>query len=64
MYMYYLSLQATLQAGPGISKTDRARSRRGRILRSWVCFDAPSHIPHVFVARVVNKNIMLTVYVD
>ena len=23
--------------------------------RSGVCFDAPSHIPYVFVARVVNK---------
>ena len=31
------------------------RSRRGRIFRSGVCFDAPSHIPYVFVARVVNK---------
>ena len=28
---------------------------RGRIFRSWVCFDAPSHIPYVFVARAVNK---------
>ena len=33
----------------------RARSRRGRIFRSGVCFDAPSHIPYLFVARVVNK---------
>ena len=32
-----------------------ARSRRGRIFRSGVCFDAPSNIPYVFVARVVNK---------
>ena len=32
-----------------------ARSRRGRIFRSGVCFDAPSHISYVFVARVVNK---------
>ena len=31
------------------------RSRRGRIFRSGFCFDAPSHIPFVFVARVVNK---------
>ena len=31
------------------------RSRRGRIFRSRVCFDAPSHIPYLFVARVVNK---------
>ena len=30
-------------------------SRGGRIFRSRVCFDAPSHIPYVFVARVVNK---------
>ena len=28
---------------------------RGRIFRSGVCFDALSHIPYVFVARVVNK---------
>ena len=27
----------------------------GRILRSKVCFDAPSHIPYVFVRRVVNN---------
>ena len=32
-----------------------ARPRRGRIFRSGVCFDAPPHIPYVFVARVVNK---------
>ena len=32
-----------------------AWSRRGRIFRSWVCFDAPSHIPYVFAARVVNE---------
>ena len=32
-----------------------ARSRRGTIFRSGVCFDAPSNIPYVFVARVVNK---------
>ena len=31
------------------------RFRRGRFLRSGVCFNAPSHIPYVFVARVVNK---------
>ena len=28
---------------------------RGRIFRSGVCFDVPSHILYVFVARVVNK---------
>ena len=28
---------------------------RGRIFRSGVCFDAPSHIPYVFAARVVDK---------
>ena len=27
----------------------------GRILRSKVCFDAPSHIPYVFVIRIVNN---------
>ena len=32
-----------------------ARSRRGRILKSWVCFEAPLHMPYVFVVRVVNK---------
>ena len=32
-----------------------ARSRRGRILRSKVCFDASLHIPYVFVRRVVNN---------
>ena len=32
-----------------------ARSRRGRILRSVFCFDAPLHIHYVFVARVMNK---------
>ena len=42
-------------ADPGISKPG-ARSRLGRILRSWVCFEAPSDIPYVFVVRVVNKN--------
>ena len=35
------------------------------ILRSKVCFDAPSHIPDVFVRRVVNNiHIVNTVYVD
>ena len=41
-------------ADPGISKRG-VRSWRGRMFRSGVCFDAPSHIPYVFVARVVNK---------
>ena len=41
-------------ADPGISKPG-ARSRRGRFLRSGVCFDALSRIPYVFVVRVVNK---------
>ena len=36
-------------------KTGGGRSRRGGILKSGVCFDVPSHIPYVFVARVVNK---------
>ena len=37
-------------ADPGISK------RGGEVLfRSGVCFDAPSHIPYVFVAIVVDK---------
>ena len=26
-----------------------------RIFRFRICFDAPSHTPYVFVARVVNK---------
>ena len=42
-------------ADPGISKRGGGRSLRGRIFRSGVCFDAPSHIPYVFEARVVNK---------
>ena len=41
-------------ADPGISKLG-AQSRRGRIPRSGVCFEAPSHIPYVLVVRVVNK---------
>ena len=32
-----------------------ARSRRGRIFKPGICFDAPSHILYLFVARVVNK---------
>ena len=32
-----------------------ARSRRGRILGSGVCFDVPSHIPYVFVVSVVDN---------
>ena len=32
-----------------------ARSRRGRILRSKVCFDASLLLPYVFVRRVVNN---------
>ena len=38
-----------------LQKGGGARSRRGRIFRSGVCFDAPSHISYLFVARVVNK---------
>ena len=38
----------------GISKPGGAVPRC-RILRSGVCFDAPSDIPDVFVARDVNK---------
>ena len=41
-------------ADPGISKPG-AWSRRGGILRSWVCFEAILHIPSYFVVRVVNK---------
>ena len=40
-------------ADPGISKLGGGGG--GRIFRSKVCFDAPSHIPYVFVAKVVNK---------
>ena len=36
-----------------------SESQRGpsvvKIFRSGVCFDAPSHIPYLFVAREVNK---------
>ena len=42
-------------ADPGISNGGGGRSRRGRNFRSGYCFDAPSHIPYLFVARVVNK---------
>ena len=42
-------------ADPGISKPG-ARSRCGNILRSGICFDALSHIPYVFVVRVVDIN--------
>ena len=49
------SLAAEMQGRiQGISKRG-ARSRRFRILRSKVCFDAPSNIPYVFVRRVVNN---------
>ena len=37
------------------------RSRRCRILRSGVCFDAPSHIPYIFVVRVVNKILFVNI---
>ena len=46
--------QRSPMADPGISKHG-ARSRGGRIFRSGVCFDAPSHMPYMFAARVVNK---------
>ena len=41
----------------------RARSRRGKILRSGICFEPPSHmyIPYVFVARVLNKTHILNI---
>ena len=47
-------------ADPGILKRGLGggwfrQSRRGRIFRSGLCFDAPSHILYVFVVRVVNK---------
>ena len=32
-----------------------ALSRRGKILRSGVCFETPSHIPYVSVVRLENK---------
>ena len=51
---------------PGISKRGGGGgARRGRIFRSGVCFDAPSHIPYLFVARVVNKkNNVQTLFID
>ena len=42
-------------ADPGISKPGGAIPARYNILRSGVYFDAPSHLPYVFVVRVVNK---------
>ena len=50
----FVELVSFSSADPGISKGG-GRSRRGIIFRSGVCFDAPSHILYVFVARVVNK---------
>ena len=41
-----------LRADQGISKSGGG----GRILRSKAFFDAPSHIPYVFVRRVVNNR--------
>ena len=43
-------------------KTGGGGSRCGRILRSKVCFDAPSHIPYVLVRRVVNNNYKIEVF--
>ena len=40
------------------------RSRRGRIFRFRICFDAPSHIPYVLVARVVNKIHNVNIVID
>ena len=45
-------------ADPGISKRGRGEGcgpGAVNFFRSGVCFDAPSHILYVFVARVVNK---------
>ena len=51
----YFLRNVAISGGSRNFKTGGARSRRGRIFRSGVCFDAPSHILYVFVARVVNK---------
>ena len=61
---FFVANESVPVADPGISKREGAgRSRCGRIFRSGVCFDAPSHIPYLFVARVVNKiNIVNIVY--
>ena len=41
----------------GGSRNFKTRGRGGgRILRSGVCFDTPSHKPYVFVVRVGKKN--------
>ena len=45
-------------------KTGGGGSRRGRIFRPGVCFDAPSHIPYVLVARVVNKIHNVNIVID
>ena len=51
IYWKQLTLQARIQE----FQNGGARSRRGRILRSKVCFDASLQIPYVFVRRVVNN---------
>ena len=44
-----------LEVFSGGSRNFKTGGGGGRIFRSGVCFDAPSHILYVFVARVVNK---------
>ena len=50
------SKQTSAVADPGISKPG-ARSRRGGILRSGVCFDAPSQIHIVNIVYELKINV-------
>ena len=63
IFLFFFTTHVTGQTQWRIQEFQNGRggvqSRRGRIFRSGVCFDAPSHIPYVFVARVVNKNCLL-----
>ena len=56
-HLFSLPTRLETVADPGISKPGGGggRSRLGRILRSGVWFNAPSHIHYVLIASVVNK---------
>ena len=57
--IYFISNTLTLVTS--VTKPGSAPSRFGRILRSGVCFEAPSHIPYIFVVTVVNKIHILNI---
>ena len=64
LYMYFSgrSMNFKTGGGGGGGGGGGAGSRRSRNFRSGVCFDASSHIPYVFVARVVNIHNVNIVY--